>query len=159
MNLIVIRQNRNFSPNSTGNLLRFAVCSEPLANITLSCLNGNSYPQSNNGIIAIPQHWAGQTTKGKSGIIYYKDKLPVPFGATNRLKAKQWFIVSNGRFVTRIDHQWLCKVLAELHADVVAVNVLPQLQAGQEKVLTNSQGKLVGFRRFYNDLAQPSTDS
>jgi lipopolysaccharide/colanic/teichoic acid biosynthesis glycosyltransferase len=154
MNLIVIRQDKNLLPNSTGNLLRFAVCSEPLANIILSCLNGNSYPRSNNETIAIPQDWADQTTKGKSGIIYYKDKVLVSLGTTNQLKAKPWFIISNGRFVTRIDHQWLCKVLARLQADVVAVNVSPQLQSGQEKVLTNSQGKLVGFRRFYDDSAQ-----
>jgi lipopolysaccharide/colanic/teichoic acid biosynthesis glycosyltransferase len=156
MNLIIIHQNRSFSPNNTSDLLRFAVCSEPLANIILSCLNGNSYPRSNNETIAIPQDWAGQTTKGKSGIIYYKDKVPVSLEVMSRLKAKQWFIVSNGGFVTRVDHQWLRKVLAQLRADVVAVNVSPQLQAGREKVLVNSQGKLIGFRRFYNDLAQPA---
>jgi lipopolysaccharide/colanic/teichoic acid biosynthesis glycosyltransferase len=156
MNLVVIHQNRNFSPNNTKYLLRFVVCSEPLANITLSCLNGNSYPRSNNETIAIPQDWAGQTTKGKSGIIYYKDKVPVSLMSTSWFKAKQWFIVSNGGFVTRIDHQWLRKVLAQLRADVVAVNVSPQLQAGHEKVLVNSQGKLIGFRRFYNDLTQPA---
>ncbi|MFZ0033562.1 MAG: sugar transferase, partial [Sedimentisphaerales bacterium] len=154
MNLIVIRQNRNFFTNSTCNLLRLAVCSEQLANIILSCLNGN---RSNNETIAIPQPWVSQTTKNKSGIIYYKDKVPVSFGGTSQLKAKQWFIVSDGGFVTRIDHQWLCKVLAQLRADVVAVNVSPQLQAGYEKVLVNSQRKLVGFRRFYNDLAQPTS--
>jgi lipopolysaccharide/colanic/teichoic acid biosynthesis glycosyltransferase len=155
MNLIVIHKNRNFSPNNTSDLLRSAFCSEQLANITLSCLNGNSYHRSNNEIIAIPQDWAGQTTKGKSGVIYYKDKVPVFLRSTSRSKAKQWFIVSNGGFVPRIDHQWLRKVLAHLRADVVAVNVSPQLQAGHEKVLVNSQGKLVGFRRLYNDLAQP----
>jgi lipopolysaccharide/colanic/teichoic acid biosynthesis glycosyltransferase len=158
MNLIVIRQDKNPLPNNTGNLLRFAVCSEPLSRITLSCLNGNSYPRGNNETIAIPQDWAGQLkiTNGKSGIIYYKDRVPISLGATNWLKAKSWFIVSNGRFATQIDHRWLRKVLAQLRADVVAVNVSPQLQAGQEKVLTNSQSKLVGFRRLYNDLAQPA---
>jgi lipopolysaccharide/colanic/teichoic acid biosynthesis glycosyltransferase len=156
MSLIVIRQNKNLLPNNTSDLLRFAVCSEPLANIILSCLNGNSYPRSNNETIAIPQDWAGQTTKGKSGIIYYKDKVPVSLEIMIWLKAKPWFIVSNGGFVTRIDHQWLRKVLAQLKTDVVAVNVSPQLQAGREKVLVNSQGKLIGFRRFYNDLAQPA---
>lgn len=156
MNLIVIHQYKNFSlnNNNSDDLLRFAVCSEPLASITLSCLNGNSYPRCNNKTIAIPKDWVGQTIKGKSGIRYYKDKIPVSLGATNQPKAKPWFIISNGRFVTRIDHQQLCKMLARLQADVVAVNVSPQLQAGQEKVLTNSQGKLVGFRRFYDDSAQ-----
>jgi lipopolysaccharide/colanic/teichoic acid biosynthesis glycosyltransferase len=157
MNLIVIRQNRNFSLNNTSDLLRFAVCSEPLASITLSCLNGNFNCRSNNDTIAIPQDWACQATKKyKSDIIYYKDKVPVSLRSTSWFKAKQWFIISNGRFATRIDRRWLSKVLAQLRADVMAVNVSPQLQAGYEKVLVNSQGKLIGFRRFYNDLTQPA---
>ncbi len=156
MNLIVIHQNRNFSPNNNSDLLRFAVCSEPLADITLSCLKGNFYPRSSNETIAIPQDWAGQTTRGKSDITYYKDKVSVSIGNANWLKAKPWFIVSNGRFATRVDNQLLCKVLAELDADVVAVSVSPQLQTGYEKVLVNSQRKLIGLRRFYNDLAKPT---
>ncbi len=68
----------------------------------------------------------------------------------------EWFVVSNRRFATQINSELLDKVLADAQSDIVAVNVSPQLQAGQEKVLTNSQGKLVGFRRFYNDLTQPA---
>lgn len=156
MKLIVIRKNRDLSPNISSNLLRFAICSEPLASITLSCLNSNSYPRSSNDVIAIPQDWATQTAKAKSNIMHYTRNLRLPLGATSRLKANPWFIISNGRFATQIDHRRLYKILAQLQADMVAVNVVPQLQAFCEKVLTTSQGKLIGFRRFYNDLAQPA---
>jgi len=138
------------------NLLRFAVSSEPLASITFSYLNSNSYPRSNNNVIAIPQDWAAQTAKAKSDIIYYKENLSVPIGTTNRLKANSWFIISNGRFATQIDHRRLYKILAQLQADIIAVNVSPQLQASHEKVLIPSRSKLVGFRRVYNDLTQPA---
>ena len=143
-------------PNNSNNLLRFAISSEPLASITFSYLNGNSHHRSNNGVIAIPQGWAAQTVEAKPDIIYYKENLPVPLGATNRLKANGWFVISNGRFATQIDHQCLYKILAQLQANVIAVNVSPQLQAGHEKILTTSQSKLVGFRRVYNDSAQPA---
>lgn len=156
MNLIVIRKNKNLLPADADDLLQFAVNSEPLANITLSCLKSNSRFRTDNQMIAIPQSWVGQITENISGIMYYKDNVPVLLEATKRSKAKRWFIVSNGRFATQMNSRGLYDVLAELNADVVAVNLLPQLQAGQEKVLTNSQGKLVGFRRFYNDLAQIS---
>jgi len=156
MNLIVIRQNKNLLPCDADDLLQFAVSSEPLANITLSCLKSNSCFRTNNQTIAIPQSWAGQITENISGVMYYKNNIPVLLEAASRPKAKQWFIVSNGRFPTQMDSRGLYEVLAKLNADVVAVNLLPQLQAGQEKVLTNSQGKLVGFRRFYNDLVQTS---
>jgi lipopolysaccharide/colanic/teichoic acid biosynthesis glycosyltransferase/acetyltransferase-like isoleucine patch superfamily enzyme len=45
--------------------------------------------------------------------------------------------------------------LKGIKADVIAVNISPDLQAGQERVLTNSQDKLVGLRRLYNDSVQP----
>ena len=67
-----------------------------------------------------------------------------------------WFVILNGRFVIRINYDWLYKVLARLQADVVAVNVLPQLQAFYEKVLVTSQSNVVGFRRFYSDSARPA---
>ena len=156
MKLIIIHKNKNNKAGHCNNLLRLATCSEPLASFTFSCLNGDSSPRSNNETIAIPRDWAARTTKVKSGIVYYKEKLPVLLGVTSRLKANPWFIVSNGRFATQIDHQQLYKMLAQLQADVIAINVRPQLQASREKVLTTSQNKLVGFRRFYNDSAQPA---
>ncbi len=169
MNMIVIHQNRNLSSNNADKLLRFAVCNEPITNIIFSRLNYDSrhsirsleihnpfYAGNSNETIVIPEDWSGQIAKTKPNTIYYKEKLPVPLGTTGRFKTRQWFIVSNGRFATQTDHQWLCKILAQLQVDVVAINVLPQLKAGREKVLVNSQGNLVGFRRFYSDTAQPA---
>ncbi len=168
MQLTIIREKKSSKDSSANNLLRFAFCSEPFASIAFSCPNFESrrnkkpleihdyfHAGSRNETIAIPQDWAGQIAKDKSNIIYYKEKLSIPSRAVSRLKTKQWFTVSNGRFSTQIDRQLLHKVLGQLQADVVAINVSPQLQAGCEKVLINSQGKLVGFRRLYNDLTQP----
>ncbi len=156
-NLIVIHsKGGKFLSNNKRDLLRFALCTEPLANIILNCFNVSSSPRKNIKEIAIPQHWAGQTTNGKPGIIYYNDNIPLSSGITNRLVANQWFTISNGRYFTQVDHRWIRKVLTHLQADVIAVNLLSQLQAGYEKVLFNSQKKLIGFRRFYNDLIQPA---
>jgi len=174
MKLIFIRENKDLLYTNGCNLLRLAICSEPLASITLGSLNGNlkkrlgtcgnPYPRSNNNIIAIPQDWATKTGASfaeepfwqKANVMYYKETLPIPSGLTSRLKANPWFIVANGRFVTQTDHQQLYKILAKLQADVVAVNVVPQLQPSYEKVLSTSQSRLVGFRRFYNNSAQPA---
>ncbi len=168
MRLIFI-QNKNYSLKNgktrilqdaakweSRNLLRFATCSEPLAGIALSWRSNNSYLRGKNDVLAIPQDWATQTPRAKSDIIYYTKNLPLPLKATKRLKANPWFIVSNGRFVTQIDLKWLYKITAQFQADVIALNVEPQLQAFHEKVLTTSQSKLIGFRRFYNDLVQPA---
>jgi len=175
MKLIFIRENKDLLHTNGCNLLRLATCSEPLASVTFGSLNdnlnkkhlgtcGNSYPRSNNNIVAIPQDWdaktgasfAGDPISQKANVMYYKETLPIPSGFTSQFKANPWLIVANGRFATQTDHQWLHKILAQLQANVVAVNVVPQLQAYYEKVLTAPQSKLVGFRRFYNDSAQPA---
>ena len=169
MKLVVIHKNGDAQNHNGSDLLRFAICSEPLGTITFSCLNGDPKrnnssvgthgrvdARSNNDVIAIPQDWAAQTANAESHIVYYGERLPVPLQAGNRLKPSEWFIISNGRFATQIDYQWLYRILAKLHAPVIAVNVMPQLQAAREKVLFTSQGKLVGFRRLYDDFAQPT---
>jgi len=169
MDLIVIHKNGLVCANKGHNLLQFAICSGPPVSILFSCLNGyhqgrkrhwgicgNSRLRGNNNTIAIPRDWATKTIKAKSDIIYYEENLPLSSAATRHFRVRPWLIVSNGRFATQVDHQWLHKILTQLQADVIAVNVLPQLQAAHEKVSISPQGWLIGFRRFYDDSAQPA---
>jgi lipopolysaccharide/colanic/teichoic acid biosynthesis glycosyltransferase len=169
MKLIIIHKNKNLLSGKSSNLLRTAICSEPLCSMTLSCLNGdikcdkryfrrrgNINRRGNNNVIAIPQDWACETTKAKADIIYYSENLPIPLEVANLVKANPWFIISNGRSVTQIDYKRLYDKLAESEGDVISVNVVPQLQATCERALITSPNKLVGFRRFYNDLVLPA---
>ena len=170
MKLIIIHRNGYLPLNSgkqadlqsstkfnSRNLLQFAACTKPFSAITFSCLNGNSKNRNHhNEIIAIPQEWRNQQIKADSDITYYKENLPFRHKVTGRLKANPWFILANGRFVTHIDNQLLSRILDQSQDDIIAFNVVPQLQAFGEKVLITSQSKLVGFRRFYNDSVQPA---
>jgi lipopolysaccharide/colanic/teichoic acid biosynthesis glycosyltransferase len=65
-----------------------------------------------------------------------------------------WFVVSNGRFATRINHASLEKILLGAQSDVVAVNVEPELLCEREKVRLTTQGKVAGFRRLYSDSVE-----
>jgi len=141
---------------SSCDLLRFAVCSEPLSAITFSSLNGNSYNRSKDDIIAIPKQWHQRSQKHDDSRIYYGKNIPLPPKTINKLKKKPWFVIANGKYVTRIDNRLLSKILNRSQDDIIAVNVVPQLQVFGEKPLITSQNKLVGFRRFYNDSAQPA---
>ncbi|MBN2457237.1 MAG: sugar transferase [Sedimentisphaerales bacterium] len=152
--LTVIHKGGGLSSTGSDGLLRLAVGTEPLASIILDCFGSNNRLLANSAVLAIPQDWAFQTFKAGVEIIRYKENLPVPSKARNPLGLGQWFIISNGRFVTLVDDRWLWRVLARHKADVVAVNVAPTLQAPSEKVLFSSQGMLVGFRRLYNDWVQ-----
>jgi len=141
---------------SSCNLLRFAVCSEPLSDIIFSSLNGNSHNQSNNDVIAVPQQWHQQSSKHDDKRVYYGENIPLPPKAADGLTKEPWFVVANGKYVTHIDDQLLSKILNQSQDDIIAVNVIPQLQIFHEKALITSQNKLVGFRRFYTDSAQQS---
>jgi lipopolysaccharide/colanic/teichoic acid biosynthesis glycosyltransferase len=71
-------------------------------------------------------------------------------------KKSCWFVISHGRFVTSAHWQWLHEVLNSVSADVVAVNMLPNLAAYREKVRITPDSNVVGFRRWYLDSVQPA---
>ena len=135
-----------------GQLLRFAACTEPLSGIVLGCFNGDSSRGSERDLVAIPEEWRSPATVKHSNMVYYGDSLPVPNEAANG--PDEWLNIADGRFMVHESHRRLNGILAGTKGDIVAVNVMPQLQAFHEKVVTTSQDKIVGFRRFYNDWAQ-----
>jgi len=142
--------------NGSRNLLQFAACSEPLSAVIFGRLNDNSNNHSNDDVIAIPQQWHQPSQKHDDSRIYYGDNIHLSPKVTDKLKNESWFAVANGKYVTRIEDQLLSRILGQSHDDVIAVNVVPQLQVFGEKALITSQNRLVGFRRFYADSAQPS---
>jgi lipopolysaccharide/colanic/teichoic acid biosynthesis glycosyltransferase len=168
MNLIVIHKNKKYPSNNGEDLLRFAASNEPIAGIIFDGLN-KSLPLNHNSkvVYAISEEWDIKPCASTLEIIPYTETVPtclrdLRFDVAHRpsLKVKRkitpnsWFAVSNGRFAIRINPELLNKVLAGTKADIIAVDVSPQLQADGEKVLINSQDKLVGFRRLYSNSAQ-----
>ena len=154
--LTVIHKNGTGSVNNGGGLLRFAVGSGPLADIIFDGLKDTPRRRCSSSFIAVPQDWTVPAKESRSDIIYCKENIPIPLEISGRLKANQWCIVSDGRFATRVDCHWLCKISNQLQTDIVAVNVSSQLQAAHEKILTVSHDRLIGFRRFYNNVIQPA---
>jgi lipopolysaccharide/colanic/teichoic acid biosynthesis glycosyltransferase len=157
MSVIVLHKDANFLPDDKGNLLRFAACTEPLAAVIFDGMNDSiSCCGSSRNVLAIPKGWADNFPETEFEVVCYDKDIHLPSNTQGRLGANSWFIILNGRFVTRINYDWLYKVLARMSADVVAVNVLPQLQAFYEKALVTPQNNVVGFRRFYDDSARPA---
>ncbi|MHC4640635.1 MAG: sugar transferase [Planctomycetota bacterium] len=157
MNLIIIHKSKDVKNSNGGELLRFAVSSELMGDI---CLDGlgeyMSLDTGNNTIIAAPQGWnVGQHTAATKTIAY-RDDVPLSLELIRKIKRNPWLIVSNGRFATKMDEELIFKVLAGIRADVVAVNVEPELLGRQEKVRLTPQGRVVGFSRLYSDFAEPT---
>jgi len=165
MNLIIIHKDGSPVADANGggdNLLRFALASEPIAGVILDglsrCLH---WGHSRKIVCAIPEEWSIESRKPKLKKIPYAENVPIPSQFLPKAKRSSWFVVSNGRFATRIDSRLLNKLLAKIQADVVAVNVVPVLLGKREKMRLTAQGKVAGFRRLYCDsaeLAPVSTD-
>jgi lipopolysaccharide/colanic/teichoic acid biosynthesis glycosyltransferase len=153
-NLIVLRDTSKQRAKDSGDLLRTMVCNEPFGGFVFDCLNDTAGFCRHRGIIAIPQDWAVPDVKGRLNVVRYTETVPVCFNQAGFVRETSWVVISNGRFLAVVDNQRICKMLADSQADVIAVDIAPQLRASYEKVLVTSQNELIGFRLFYEDAAQ-----
>ena len=157
MNLIIIHKNKNSTRGSGDKLLRFAISSEPVAGLVLDglsknlCLDGDT-----NTVIAIPQSWSIGPHAAAPKVVPYTENVPICSQLLRKTKRSSWLVASNGRFATHVDSELLDKVLAGVQADVVVINVVPELLAYREKVRLTARGKVAGFRRLYSDSAEPA---
>ncbi|MCK4629173.1 MAG: hypothetical protein KAT56_09220, partial [Sedimentisphaerales bacterium] len=157
-NLQLVVIHKKDSPPNQNSILQISVSDEPLAAITLDGLmNLNPWADTcERTSIAIPETWEKELKAIPTplNIIYYNKKLPIRFSLNSRNNNGQWLIISNGRYVTDVDQNWLFQILADQDAPVIAVTVDPQLTAFKERIRVSSQGKVAGFRRLYSDIAQ-----
>lgn len=173
MNLIIIHKNNPpvaDAKSSSDNLLRFALTNEPIAGVVLDGLS-KSLRWGRNGkkVCAIPEEWNVKSHVPRLKTVPYTENVPIfpefrrkaSLSGLWKAKRDKWFVISNGRFATQIDSQLLNKLLVKIQADIVAVNVEPDLLGKREKMRLTAQGKVAGFRRLYCDsaeLAPVSTD-
>jgi len=100
-----------------------------------------------------PRH---KTQDARIKIIPYMENVPISPELMQKIRRDRWFVVSNGRFATQINSELLEKVLAGVQADVIAVNVEPEVLGKREKMRLTVESKVAGFRRFYFDSAEPT---
>ena len=157
MNLIIIRKNKNSATSGDNGLLRFAVSSRILAGVVLDGLSKSlRLDGDKNVVVAIPKKWNIENCAATPEMIPYTENVTVCSEFFSKTNQTSWFIISNGRFATEIDCELLHKALAFIRADVVAVNVEPELLGKREKVRLTSRGRMAGFRRLYSDSAEPA---
>lgn len=174
MNLIVIH--KNSSDGRAESLLRFALTDELLARVVLDGLSQSlpCFGEAGFGetVFAIPEQWRrgfGADTDpdrverrlsehAQSSVSFYGQRVPVACEPALDTRPKElpssWFAISNGRFATQVNAGLLERALAGSPADVLAVNVDPDLLGEREKVRLTAEGKVAGFRRVYSDWAE-----
>ncbi|MDD5327547.1 MAG: sugar transferase [Phycisphaerae bacterium] len=138
------------------NLLQFAVSREPVASLVLDGLSKNLWLSSDtNTAVAVPKEWNIEPQRATPEIVRYEDDVPFNWEALRKAKRDSWFVVSNGQFATRISSELFHKVLAEMPADVIAVNAKAELLAYREKIILASRDRVAGYRRCYLDFVEP----
>jgi len=158
MELIIIHKNKNSTTSGSNGLLQFAISNEPVTSVVFDgfrknlCLDGHT-----NAVLAIPREWSIECciTEPKIKIEGYGESVRFSSKHLRKTKRHPWFIISNGRYATQINRELVDKVLANIQADVVAVNVEPELLAYREKVRLTTQGTVAGVRRLYSDSVAP----
>jgi lipopolysaccharide/colanic/teichoic acid biosynthesis glycosyltransferase len=157
MNLIVVRENKNSATNGDNGLLRFVVSSRILAGVVLDGLSKSlRLDGDTNVVVAIPKKWNFENYAEMPKMIRYTKNIPVCSELFSKTRQNSWFIISDGRFATEIDCELLHRALAFIRADVILVNVKPELQGKRERVRLTSQGRMAGFMRPYSDSAEPA---
>jgi lipopolysaccharide/colanic/teichoic acid biosynthesis glycosyltransferase len=155
MHLVVVHKSAGSAESASDSLLRLAFSCKPLTDIVIGRMSEFCGLRGDDFALVLPGQWKQAGKAANSGILYYDDKIPVP-AVRQSPRRKSWFVVSNGRFLAQTDLRLLYKTIARMDADVVAVNVEPQLAAGSEKVIADSNRNLVGFRMLYADAVQPA---
>jgi len=155
MELIILHGNNN-GPNTNSGLLSFAAGSEPIADVLFRGLHENScFYTRKSVVIAAPIQWNVKCPSDLKLIAYGSSK-PICLKEILTNKNNDWFVVSNGRFATTVDYQWLMETLDSIQTDVIAANICPALMPYRENVRITSENKVVGFRRWYSNAAQPA---
>jgi lipopolysaccharide/colanic/teichoic acid biosynthesis glycosyltransferase len=182
MKMIIIH--RDSPDSSGESMLRFALANEPVAGVVLDGLDRfqnvsvdsvgrlSTKKYSDKTFYAVPEEWDIESSvcqhrnrmpqrslyDSQPNTIRYGDDIPVPSELLRRAAGadcpSSWFVLSNGRFATRVNVDLLERVLVGVEADLVAVNVEPELLGQREKVRLTSEGGLAGFCRAYSDSAE-----
>ncbi|MFC1676108.1 hypothetical protein ACFL3G_03470 [Planctomycetota bacterium] len=152
MRLAVIRETQDSCGQPKTGLLRFAATTEPISQLIIDSITQSDCFNTNaRALIALPQGWHSPNSSQNSKIVYYNGSIDISLQDLVKSNSSQWFILSNGSFVTDADFKSLEKILAQFDNDIIAIDVDPELMSYHEKVRVTCDHNLAGFRRQYHD--------
>ena len=157
MNFVIIPRQKSPIAGSDGNLLRWVLQSQTIAQIVCDGLVRTKLPNLCAGTVvcAIPEEWGVRPRIAQAEVIVTRENVSLPPNILRGLKRKAWVVFSNGWFATRINEELLGKALSETQSQVLMVDAKPDLLAYREKVRLTADGKVAGFRRVYADTMEP----
>ena len=153
MNLVIIH--KRFSQEENARFLRLIAPCAPMAKMALDRLTHMTPPDSDkSSSVVLPQSWAHMFEQTDARLRYYDEQaMSLPMSGQTKYRESDWSLISNGQFVASPDQQWLWQNVKNLDADIIAVQVDPELNASRERVRFTSGGTIAGFCRLYASSA------
>lgn len=164
MQTIVIRERGDDATGGRKNLLRYGLSANPLNRVLLDGLDhlwrcratagqdavaGWTSPRDSQWVV--PRAWREDVSEEGLSLCWGDE---VRTAGPVRHK-EPWIVVTDGRFATCASHQLVARALDDAKADVLVVNVTPDLMARRERILLTPDNQLVGYRRLFTDSVAP----
>ncbi len=141
------------SVNGGQDLLADVCRSRPAGEFLLDGLRGRlSCSSGRRAAMALPVGW--REFVGYSDCFY--DDQP-GWHAKAALGRNDYVLLTNGRYATDVDWDWLEELVQAAGRDVISFSVEPAFRAFEELVRFTPENQVVGFSRLYSDTAEPST--
>jgi len=170
MRLIVFREADSGEAGAGLSLLRYALSTAPLDHLIFGAFNHHWCGPDVKGVVAkssgtmnldsfvwaVPHRWQVRLSKSAERMIEYEGEVDVGAIAGKKPAQHSCLVVSNGRFLTRLNYELIVPVLANASVAVAAVTVTPALAAYRERVRVTQEDRLVGYRRLYTDSVEPA---
>ncbi|MBW8016041.1 MAG: hypothetical protein FVQ82_07635 [Planctomycetes bacterium] len=147
MHLKILHSNTDPSTSADGRI-RTALSCVSVAGVLRDALC-DSGVMDEGAILAIPENWGLESLQS---VISYGKKLLLSTTQSNNTKQTH-FVVSNGRFATRVDPDLLGRIIDASKSEIVAINIDPQLSAYRENFRFAPNNQIAGCRRLYSDIA------
>ena len=159
MNLIIVHRNKptvTQTADSYKNLLKFALTDETIASVVLDglsrCLR---YGYNGKALYAVPVQWHIESDVVKLKKVTYVQNVSISSEFLQKAKQQPWLTISNAQFPTYVDAELIDRLLGKNQADVVVVNVEPDLLGKREKMRLTAHGKVAGFHDYIMTLFNP----
>ncbi len=154
MELIVFHNREKGAPRHSG-FFEFAVSDRLLMEIVWDRKTSGSNLSGCGGVtVAVPSDWQRPPAQIIANVIGYNQQGGVDLSTIDNGDKGDWFVVSNGRFVTKANCDRIRKHVSSLPSDIVLVSLAPELAGYHEKLRITPQDSAVGWRRYYRDSIQ-----
>lgn len=141
------------SVDSDSSRIRAILESSRLSELFWQARSDGFFPHPSPSAIIVPSEWTiahapCEKVQRPSSAEFRAD--PIPHG-------QKECILHHGRFVTDLDSRRIAPLLRSRDADVIALEISPEMLSYRESIRLTEDGRVAGFRRQYQNALEPAS--